>query len=134
MINEFRYDQTWKFGHLHLVYHFTALLKITKKNFQTEELPHELFLTTRKKTEIKNAFTNNMSKDIELRKSQLAKIIQSGQFLGKALGNMMSNLGKKALTDLAVPLTKDVMPKLATKPTLSILDEFKKKKIVGKEL
>ena len=68
-----------------------------------------------------------MSKDIELRKSKLAKIIQSGQFLGKALGNMMSNLGKKALTDLAVPLTKDVMPKLATKPTLLILDEFKKK-------
>ena len=57
-----------------------------------------------------------------------------GNMMSKALGNMMSNLGKKALTDLAVPLTKDVMPKLATKPTLSILDEFKKTKLVGKEL
>ena len=26
MINEFRYGQTWKFGHLHLVYHFTVPL------------------------------------------------------------------------------------------------------------
>ena len=28
MINEFRYGQTWKkFGHLHLVYHFTVPLR-----------------------------------------------------------------------------------------------------------
>ena len=26
MINGFRYGQTWKFGHLHLVYHFTVPL------------------------------------------------------------------------------------------------------------
>ena len=27
-----------------------TILRITKKNFQDEELPHELFLTTRQKT------------------------------------------------------------------------------------
>ena len=27
MINEFKYGQTWKIGHLHLVYHFTIPLK-----------------------------------------------------------------------------------------------------------
>ena len=36
-----------------------------------------------------------MLTDIKLSKSQLAKIIQSGGFLGKTLGNIMSNLGKK---------------------------------------
>ena len=30
-----------------------TILRITKKNFQDEELPHELFLTTREKTKQK---------------------------------------------------------------------------------
>ena len=70
------------------------------KNFQDDELPYELFLTTRQKTKIKNAFTNNMSTDIKCRKSQLGKIIQSGEFTGKTLGN----LSIKVLLDLALPL------------------------------
>ena len=32
---------------------------ITKKNFQ-HELPHELFLTSRQKTKIRNTLANNM--------------------------------------------------------------------------
>ena len=68
-----------------------------------------------------------MSKDIKLDKAQLSKIIQSGGFLGKTLGNMIGNLGTYAVTDIAVPLTKDVLPKLATKTTLSILDKFERK-------
>ena len=38
-----------------------------------------------------------MSKDIKLSKAQLSKLIQSGRFLGKTLGNVIGNLGKKAL-------------------------------------
>ena len=49
-------------------------LRITKKNFQDEELPYELFLTTRQKIKI-NAFPENMSMDIKLSKAQLSKII-----------------------------------------------------------
>ena len=67
----------------------------------------ELFITTRQKTKIKNNFANNLSTDIKLIKSQLAKIIQSGGFLCKVLGNMRTNLCKKALIDLSVPLAKD---------------------------
>ena len=81
-------------------------LRITKKNFQDEELPHELFLTTRQKTEIRNAFVKNMSTYIKLRKTQLSKIIKSGGFLDKTL----SNLGKNVLLDFAVLLAKDVLP------------------------
>ena len=39
-----------------------TILRINKKNFEGEELPHELFLTTRQTTKIRNAFANNMSK------------------------------------------------------------------------
>ena len=57
-------------------------LRIMKKNFQDEELPHELFLITRQKTKIRNAFTNDTLTDvIKLSKAQLSKIIQSGGFL-----------------------------------------------------
>ena len=69
-------------------------------------MSHELFLTTRQKTKIRNAFDNNLLTDIKLGKVQLSKIIQSGGFLGKTLGNMMSDLGRNKLLDLAVSLAK----------------------------
>ena len=40
-----------------------TILRLLKKNFEEEELPHELFLTTRQATEIRNVFANNMSID-----------------------------------------------------------------------
>ena len=69
------------------------------KNFQ-EKLPHELFII-RQKTKIRNAFVNNISKDIKLDKAKLSNIIQSDRFLG----NMIGNLGKKALIDFDIHLT-----------------------------
>ena len=70
----------------------------------------------------------NMSTDINLMKDQLSKIIQSGRFCDK----MMSNLDKKTpLLDLAVPLCKEALPKLATnlgnKGTSPVLDIFERK-------
>ena len=38
----------------------------------------------------------------------------------------MANLDKKTLTDLAVPLAKDILSILATKATLSVLDKFER--------
>ena len=69
-----------------------------------------------------------MQTDVRRSKIQLSKIIKSGGFLGKTLGNMIGNLSKKALLGLAVPLKKDVLPKLAIKTTLSVLNKFEKKK------
>ena len=90
-------------------------------------MPNELFLTTKQKTKIRNTFNNNTSTDIKLVKAQLNKIIQSGGFFGKTLDNAIDNLDKKALIGLAVSLTKDVLPKLATKATSSVLDKFERK-------
>ena len=50
-------------------------------------MPHELFLTTRQISKIRNAFANNMSTDIELSKAQISKIIQSGGSFGSWLGS-----------------------------------------------
>ena len=52
------------------------------------DLPHELLLTTRQKTKLRNAFDNNMSTDIKLSKAQLSKIILSGGFLGSILSKL----------------------------------------------
>ena len=53
-----------------------TILRLNKKNFEYEELPDELFLTTRQTTKIGNAFANNMSTDLKLSKAQISKIIQ----------------------------------------------------------
>ena len=36
-----------------------TILRLNKKNFEDEELPQELFLTTRQTAKIRNAFANN---------------------------------------------------------------------------
>ena len=55
-----------------------------KSNF-----PHELLLTDRKISSIRKAFSNNSSANIKFSKTQLSKMIQSGEFLGKLLGPLL---------------------------------------------
>ena len=50
-------------------------LRMNFKMFGGNDLPHELFLTTRQRTKLRNAFNNNMSTDIKLSKAQIFKII-----------------------------------------------------------
>ena len=59
-----------------------TILRLNKKNFEDEDLPHELFLTTRRTTKIINVSGNNMPTDIRLNNAQISKIIQSGGSLG----------------------------------------------------
>ena len=56
------------------------------RNFSANNLPHELLLTTRQTTKLRNATENNVSTDMKLSKVQISKIIQSGEFLGNLLG------------------------------------------------
>ena len=51
--------------------------------FNGNNLPHELLLTTRQTTKLRNAIENNMATDIKLSKAQISKIIKSGEVLGK---------------------------------------------------
>ena len=50
-------------------------LRMNKKMFDENDLPHELLLMTRQKTKLRNAFNNNSSADIKLSKTQITKII-----------------------------------------------------------
>ena len=100
-----------------------TISRFNKKNFEDEELPHELFLTTRQPTKI-NAFANNMSTDIKLSKTQTSKMIQSGGSFGSWLGNS----GKKALTNIAIPLARDNLPGLVNNLTSKAIKGFKRLK------
>ena len=67
-------------------------LRMSLKILDGDNSLHELSLTTRQKTNLRNAFNNNMSTDIKLAKAQISKIIQSGRFLGllrKVAGPLM---------------------------------------------
>ena len=63
-------------------------LRISLKMLNWNDLPHELLLTTRQKTKLRNTFNNNMSTDLKLSKAQISKIIQSGGFLGSLLSKL----------------------------------------------
>ena len=55
-----------------------TILRLTKKNFEDEESPHEFFQTTRQTTKLRNVNNaNNMLTDIKLSTAQISKIIQS---------------------------------------------------------
>ena len=51
-----------------------AKLRLDIKNFNKDELPHELLLTTRQNTKLRNAINNNLATDIKLSKTQIKKI------------------------------------------------------------
>ena len=55
-----------------------ATLRMSLKTLNRNDLPHELLLTTRQKTKLRNAFNNNMSTDLKFSGAQIYKIIQSG--------------------------------------------------------
>ena len=72
-------------------------LRISLKMFNGNNLPHELLLTTRKKTKLRNALNQNMSTDLKLSKAQIPKIVQSGGFLGSLLSKLAGLLMKVAM-------------------------------------
>ena len=83
-----------------------ATLRLGIKNFNKDELPHELLLTTRQNTKLRNAINNNLATDIKLSKAQIKKLIQPGGFLGKILSKLAGPLMK-----VAMPLAKNVLKK-----------------------
>ena len=103
-----------------------ASLRLGIKNFNKDELPHELLLTTRQNTKLRNAINNNLATDIQLNKTQIKKLIQSGGFLGKLLSKLAGPLMKVAL-----PLAKNVLASLGLTAAMSTTDESIQKKIHG---
>ena len=50
-----------------------ATLRLGIRNFNKEEHPHELLLTTRQDTKLRNAVNNNSATNIKLSKAQIKK-------------------------------------------------------------
>ena len=98
-------------------------LRISLKVFNGNNLPHELLLTTRQKTKLRNAFNNNMSTDLKLSKAQVSNKIQYGRFLGLLLSKIAGPLMK-----IAVPLAKNVLSPLGITAAASAIDAGIKKK------
>ena len=94
------------------------------KIFNGNNLPHELLLTTRQTTKLRNAFENNMSADIKLSRTQISKIIQSGRFLGSLLSKLAGPLMK-----VAVQLAKNILAPFGITAAASAIDAGIKKKI-----
>ena len=103
-----------------------ATLRFGIKNFNKDELPHELLLTTRQNTKLRNAINNNLSTYINLSKAQIKKIIQSGGFLGKLLSKLAGQLMK-----VAMPLAENVLAPLGLTVAMSAIDGSIQKKIHG---
>ena len=99
-------------------------LRMSLKIFDENDLPHELLLTVRQKTKLRNAFSNNMSTDLKLSKAQISKIIQSGEFLG-------SLVSKLALIKVAAPLAKNILTPLEITAAASAIDAEIRRKIHG---
>ena len=98
--------------------------------FDGNDLPHELLLTTRQKTKLRNAFNNNMSTDLKLSKTKVVKIIQSGGFLSKLLGPLLKP-GLPSIKNIIKPLPKSVLIPLGLTVAASAADAGIHKKILG---
>ena len=101
-------------------------LRMSLIMFVGNDLPHELLLTTRERTKLRNAFNYNTSADIKLSKVQISKIIQYGEFLRSLLNKLAGPLMK-----VAVPLAKNILAPLGITAAASAIDAGIQKKIHG---
>ena len=101
-------------------------LRLSTKNFNKDEVPHDLLLTTRQNTKLRNALNNNLATDTKLREAQIKRLIQSGGFLGKLLSKLAGPLMK-----VAMPLAKNLLALLGLTAAMSAIDGSMQKKIHG---
>ena len=101
-----------------------ATLRMSLKMFDENNLPHELLLTARQKTKLRNAFNNKMSTDSKLSKARISKILQSGGFLGSLLSKLAGPLMK-----VAIPLARNVLAPLGITAVASAMDAGIQKKM-----
>ena len=99
-------------------------VRISLKMLNGNDLPYELFLTTRQKTKLRNASNNNMSTDLKLSKAQISKTVQSGVFVGSLLSKLAG-----PLMNVAVLLAKNILAPLAI--TAAAIDAEIQKKRYG---
>ena len=98
-------------------------LSMSLKMFDGNDLPHELLLTTRQITKLKNAFNNNISTDIKL-----LKLTFQNNSVWRVLGALLGKL-PGPLIKVAVPSTKDILAPLGITATASGINAGTQKKL-----
>ena len=101
-------------------------LRKNLKMIDGNDLPHELLLSTRQKTKLRNAINNNMPTDLKLSKAWISKIIQSGGFLGSLLSKLAGPLMK-----VAALLAKSISAQLGITAAATAIDVVIQKKMHG---
>ena len=91
---------------------------------------HELLLTNRQVANLRKAFAKNTSTDIKLSKTQLSKMIQSGELLGKISGPLLRT-GLPLMKSVIKPLVKNVLVPLGLTAAASAADAGIHKRILG---
>ena len=94
--------------------------------FNGRNLPNELLLTAREATRLRNAIANNISPDTKFSKTQISKIIQSGEFWVSLLSKLAGPLIK-----VAVLLAKNILAPLGITAATSAIDAGSQKKVHG---
>ena len=100
-------------------------LRMSARILSANNLPHELLLTTRQTTKLRNAIENNTATDIKLSTAQIYNIIKSVGFLGKYLGPLLKS-GLSLLKSVVKPLGL-----LGLTAASSAIDASAQKKILG---
>ena len=70
--------------------------------------PHKLLLTNRQVSNLRKVFASHLLADMKLSKTQLLKMIQSGEFLGRLLGPLLKT-GLPLISSVNKPLAKSVL-------------------------
>ena len=92
--------------------------------------PDKLLLTNRQVANLRRAFAKHTSTSINLSKTQLSKMIQSGGFLGRVLGPLLKT-GLPLMKSAIKPLAKSVLVPLGLTAGASAADARIHKKILG---
>ena len=87
-----------------------ATLRISARMFNSDNLSHELLLTTRQTTKLRSAIENNMSTDDKLSKAQISKIglTSASSAIDAAVQNKIYGSGTTTLV-ISNEETNDIM-------------------------
>ena len=99
-------------------------LRKGNKNFNKDQLIHELYLTERQITKLRGKVEYNVSADIKLSKTQINKVIKLGGALGFFLMRFLRKLIKPAMS-----LGKNNLAPLGLSAAMSATDAAINKKI-----
>ena len=91
---------------------------------------HKLLLTNRQVANLRKNFSNHLSTDTKLSRTQLSKMIKSGGFLGRLLGPLLKT-GLPLIKNVIKPSAKCVLIPLGLTAAASAADAGIYKKILG---